>query len=137
MKQDIQTYILNLRGVQNIWIVLLVLIFDFILQNLLLCLYLSYFCVDPFVNSQSKYVFLILVLLYLIVTEVINFVSILARRWNSESERDHVGSKLLLAIFSLFHAHYLFIAFGPRFSIPMSYAYVAGMQSSQVAMKAS
>jgi hypothetical protein len=30
LKQDIQTYILDLRGVQNIWMVLAVLILDFL-----------------------------------------------------------------------------------------------------------
>ena len=63
------------------------------------------------------------------VTLLINFVNLLSRRWSPEVQGDQVGSKLLLALFSMIQAHYLYIAFGPRFQKPMSYAYVAGMQS--------
>ena len=51
VKQDIQTYVLDLRGVQNIWFVLFVLLLDFFLQNILLGLYVFYFLKNPFVND--------------------------------------------------------------------------------------
>ena len=104
---------------------------------MLLGLYLFYFLENQFVNQQSKFVFVILVLIYFGVTELINFVIILSKRWSREVETDYTGSKLLLAIFSLFHAHYLYIAFGPRFEKPMSYDYVAGMQSGQFSQRVS
>lgn len=113
------------------------LILDFLFQNMLLGLYIVYFLLEVFVNPQSKFVFFILITLYCGVTELINFVTILSRRWSREIEGDQVGSKLLLAVFSIVHAHYLYIALGPRFKKPMSYAYVAGMQSGQMAMKVS
>ena len=115
---------------QNIWFVLFILIMDFFLQNLLLGLYIFYFLNEAFVNEQSKFVFSILGLVYSVVTLAINFVSILSRRWCRDLETDEMPSKLILAVLSLLHSHYLFIAFGPRFKKPMSYAYVAGMQSS-------
>ena len=90
---------------------------------------------NEFVNYQSKFVFTLLGMVYAGVTLLINFVSILARRWSREYEGDQMGSKVGLAMLSLLQAHYLYIAFGPRFEKPMSYAYVAGMQSSQVAMR--
>ena len=108
---------------------------DFLTQNFLLGLYLLYFETNQFLNYQSGFVFTLLVLLYSIVTLLINFVSILSRRWSREHDSDQMGSKLLLAMLSLIQCHYLYIAFGPRFEKPMSYAYVAGMQSSQVAMR--
>jgi len=100
---------------------------DFLFQNILLGLYIFYFLNNPFVNEQSKFVFSILGLIYSVVTLAINFVSILSRRWSREIETDEMMSKLLLAIFSLIHSHYLYISLGPRFKKPMSYAYVAGM----------
>jgi hypothetical protein len=112
-----------------------VLILDFLTQNFLLGLYLLYFETNQFLNYQSGFVFTLLGLLYSIVTLLINFVSILSRRWSREHDSDQMGSKLLLAMLSLIQCHYLYIAFGPRFEKPMSYAYVAGMQSSQVAMR--
>jgi hypothetical protein len=60
---------------------------------------------------------------------LVNFVTLLSKRWSREIETDQTPSKLLLAILSIVQAHYLFIAFGPRFLKPMSYSYVAGMQS--------
>ena len=100
-------------------------------------LYIFYFLKNPFVNDQSRFVFSILGLVYSGISLLINFVSILSRRWSREIETDEIGSKLMLATLSLIHSHYLYIAFGPRFKKPMSYAYVAGMQSSQVGMRVS
>ena len=96
-------------------------------QNMLMGLYFCYYELNNFVNDQSKFVFFLLGVLYMGVSLLINFVSLLSRRWSREYDSDQIGSKLLLAIFSLFQGHYLFIAFGPRFEKPMSYAYVAGM----------
>lgn len=83
------------------WVVLITLALDFILQNVLLALYIFYFLEDPFVNKQSKFVFCILLLIYLCFTLLINFVLILSKRWSLQVESDETPSKLLLAVFSL------------------------------------
>lgn len=129
VKQDIQNHVLDLRGVQNVWVVFFVLLLDFLLQNTLLGLYIIYFLIDSFVNLQSYYVYFILLAVYLVVTLLINFVSLLSKRWTrgDQENQDHTAEKLLLALLSMFQAHYLWIALGPRFKSPMSYAYVAGM----------
>jgi len=44
-------------------------------------LYLIYYWTIEFVNLQSQYIFMILIGIYLIVTLLINFVSLLSQRW--------------------------------------------------------
>ncbi len=65
-----------------------VIIVDFFTQNLLIGLYVCYFFSNSFVNYQSKFVFTILGLIYAMVTLLINFVSLLSRRWSRNLESD-------------------------------------------------
>ena len=61
---------------------------DFLTQNVLISLYAWYFETNVFVNYQSKFVFTLLGLLYSVVTLLINFVSILSRKWSREHDSD-------------------------------------------------
>jgi hypothetical protein len=52
VKHDVQSYVLDLRGVRNIWVVIFILFLDFLSQNFLLLLNATYFLeADYFVNS--------------------------------------------------------------------------------------
>lgn len=88
-------------------------------------LYLSYYIESVFINEASRKAFLAFIIIYTLPTYIPHLIAITAGTFLNEY--NHVDSgkfcckRVTLMVFSMFQAHYLFLVFGPRTEINVSF----------------